>query len=252
MTLDGRSTRTAAEAGLGIDTQAEPLAGVKATVAQLTLETPFDAALALLPQALHPINPAVLVITAFSFPDSTWGAYTSVEVALQCRAGARARRFLIGHVVNKQEVADAMRNSWGVAARVADVQLEERYEGVTISVTADEGTVLRARMVDKDPIAPSAVAFFAALALSRIDGEDKLVQLERDFELYRGDRGRPKVDVLDSGWWTEGESTELRATMPISAATLRADVALKPVRFLIDPSRAGALGISRIDTVPAQ
>lgn len=249
MTLNGLSTRTAPDVGVAIDPAGEALSVSGATVMQLTLETPFDVAHSLLPQALHPVNPAVLVVTAFAAPDSQWGEFNLVEVALQCRAGARARRFLLSTAVSKQEVADVLRSRWGVAAKVAEIEFEERYEGVAATVVSDGGVVLRARMVDKDPVAPSAVAFFAGLAPARIDGTDQLVQIERDFELYRGDRGRPRVEVLDSAWWTDGQTAELLAAHPVSGATLRADVKLKPVRFLIDPTEPGSLSTSRLDTV---
>lgn len=242
MPADGVNQIDVARAGrLQAELSKSPSAVMKATVLQLTVETSREASLRLLPPALHPINPGVLVITAFEVAASAErGAFRLVEVAVQCRAGARARRYVVGAAIDDPSVADELAAGWGYVSKPAAIRVDRRYERIDLTVEG-EGTTLRASLVRPEPVTPAAVLYLAGLRPTVYQDEPWIAQVERTFEISRADRGRPEVAEFDGSWWTDGEAPDLRAADPISGSFTRSDVTLNPMRFLIAPgtSRAG-------------
>ncbi|MGF7233526.1 MAG: acetoacetate decarboxylase family protein [Frankia sp.] len=226
-----------------------PSAVMKATVLQLTVETSREASRRLLPPALHPVNPGVLVITAFEVAASAQrGSFRLVEVGLQCRAGARARRYVIGAAVDDPSVADELAVGWGYVSKPAAIRVDRRYERIDLIVDG-ESTTLRASLLRPEPVTPSAVLYLAGLRPTVYQDEPWIAQVERTFEISRADRGRPAVTDFDGGWWTDGEAPDLRATDPISGSFTRSDVTLNPMRFLIAPGTSRAADTRRLADV---
>lgn len=252
MPLDGVKELDVAQAGrLRPADRSGPTVPMSATVLQLSVETSQAVARRLLPPALHPVNPGVLVITAMQVAASgRRSAFRHVEVGLQCRAGARARRYLLGAAVDDPTVADELAAGWGYLAKPAAIRLEQRYERIDVIVEA-EHTTLSASLLRPEPVTPSAVMYVAGLRPMVYEDEPWIAQFERNFEISRADRGRPSVTSFDGGWWSDGEAADLLAAEPISASYTRADVTLNPVRFLIGPTTSRAADTRRLADVPA-
>jgi len=226
-----------------------PTPQLPATVLQLATEAPIEVCRGLLPPALHPLNPGVLVIMAYEVAATAGrGSFRTVEVGLQCRAGARARRYVLGAAIDDPRVAADMEARWGYLSTVADIKLERRYERIDLTVVAGH-TVLRASLLGPEPVTPSAVLYVAGLRPVLFRDQPWIAQFERAFEISRADRGRPVVSEFDSQWWTGGQTSGLCATEPISGSFTRADVTLNPTRFLIAPETARAADTRRLADV---
>ena len=250
MPLDGVKQLDVARAGrLRPELSKSPSAAMKATVLQLTVETSREAVQRLLPPALHPVNPGVLVITAFDVAASAErGSFRLVEVGLQCRAGARARRYVVGAAIDDPSVAEELAAGWGYLSKPAAIRLERRYERIDVIVEAGS-TTLRASLLRPEPVTPAAVLYLAGLRPTVYQDELWIAQVERTFEISRADRGRPAVADFDGGWWTDGEAPELRAADPISGSFTRSEVTLNPMRFLIAPGTSRAADTRRLAEV---
>jgi hypothetical protein len=250
MPLDGLNQVDVSRAGvLSARLSKRPTPTMAATVLQLATEAPIAVCRGLLPQALHPLNPGVLVIMAFEVAASAGrDSFRTVEVGIQCRAGARARRYVLGAAIDDPRIASDMEANWGYLSKAADIKLERRHERIDLTVEADH-TVLRASLLAPEPVTPSAVLYVAGLRPTVFQGEPWIAQFERTFEISRADRGRPRVSALDSTWWTGGQTAGLAATAPISGSFTRAGVTLNPTRFLIAPGRSRAADTRRLADV---
>lgn len=251
MPLDGLNTIDIARAGkLSPGLYKKPTAQMPATVLQLALEAPIELSRSLLPPALHPLNPGVLVIVAYEVARTAERpAFRTVEVGLQCRAGARARRYVLGAAIDDPDVAADMETGWGYLSKSAEISFKRRYERIDVKVSADGRTVLDASLLGPQPVTPSAVLYLGGLRPVTHDDQPWIAQFERAFEISKADRGRPSVQTLDGGWWTDGAASELRATQPISASFTWADVTMNPVRFLIEPNASRAADTRRLADV---
>ncbi len=250
MPLDGLNQIDRSRAGqLGQAVARRPTASMPATVLQLAMEAPIALCRQLLPPALHPLTPGVLVIMAYEVAATAErGSFRTVEVGIQCRAGARARRYVLGAAIDDPGVAADMESRWGYLSTVADIKLQRRYERIDLTVESGR-TVLRASLLAPMPVTPSAVLYVGGLRPVIAAGQPWIAQFERVFEISRADRGRPAVTELDSGFWTDGETDGLKATEPISGSFTRADVTLNPTRFLIEPGRSRAADTRRLADV---
>lgn len=251
MPLDGLNQLDRSPAGLlGKDASKRPTPQMPATVLQLAAEAPVEVCRGLLPPALHPLNPGVLVIMAYQVAATAERAsFRTVEVAVQCRAGARARRYVLGAAVDDPRVAADLEARWGYLSAAAEIRLDRRYERIDLTVAAGGNTVLRASLLGPEPVTPAAVLYVAGLRPVIAGGQPWIAQFERAFEISRADRGRPVVSELDSEWWTSGQTAGLAATEPISGSFTRADVTLNPTRFLIAPGRSRAADTRRLADV---
>ena len=250
MPLDGLHALEFPRAGqLGPQVGTRPTPQMPATVLQLTAEAPIDVCRRLLPPALHPLNPGVLVIMAYEVTATAErDSFRTVEVGIQCRAGARARRYVLGAAIDDPRVAADMEARWGFVSTVADIRLERRYERIDLTVGAGH-TVLRASLLAPEPVTPSAVLYVAGLRPVVFRDQPWIAQFERAFEISRADRGRPAISEFDSRWWTGGQTGGLSPTEPISGSFTRADVTLNPTRFLIAPGRSRAADTRRLADV---
>src|SRR5215472_506770 len=163
MPLDGVNQIDPSLAGrLSPELSRRPTPQMPATVLQLATEAPIEVCRGL-PPALHPLNPGVLVIMAYEVAaTAVRGSFRTVEVGIQCRAGARARRYVLGAAIDDPGVAADMQARWRHLSTVADIKLERRYERINLTVGARH-TVLRASLLGPEPVTPSAVLYVAGL-----------------------------------------------------------------------------------------
>jgi Acetoacetate decarboxylase (ADC) len=210
----------------------EPLTVPQADLLQVAWEVAAADRDALLPPALHPVNPPVVTFSFVGARDSPYGPFTLAEARLLCRSGLRTRGFLIGAFVDNEEIATVLAGGWGYRLRPATVSLSRRYDGTSGAVLVDGAEVLSTGHVSPVPLSPSDLQYTATMHPARLDRGLRLVQVERDFQFTRAERGKPYVHTFDAGAWGE---PRLRLSHPVSAASAAADVTYKPVRFVCRP-----------------
>ena len=210
----------------------EPLTIPRADVLQVACEIAAAHRDALLPPALHPVNPPVVTFSFLRAPESAYGPFTLAETRLLCRSGLRTRGFLIGAFVDNAEIAAVLTAGWGYRLAGADVTLTRRYDGASGVVVADGVEILSTGHVWPVPLSPSDLQYTATMHPARLDRGFRLVQVERDFAFARAERGRPYVHGFEPAAWGE---PRLRLTNPVSASSAVADVTYKPVRFVCRP-----------------
>jgi hypothetical protein len=199
---------------------------------QVAYEVRADDRDALLPPALHPVNPPVATFSFLRAASSDHGPFTLAEMRLLCRSGLRTRGYLIGSFIDNDDMAAALAAGWGYRISVADVSLERRYDSTAGRVTVDGREVLVAGHVSPVPLSPDDLQYTATMNLARLDRGLRLVQVERDYQFTRAERGTPFVHAFDADVWGE---PRLRLSHPASASSAIADVTLKPVRFVCRP-----------------
>jgi len=210
----------------------EPFTIARAEVLQVAWEVAATHRDALLPPALHPVNPPVVTFSFLYAAESAYGPFTLAEMRLLCRSGLRTRGLLIGAFVDNAEIGGLLSAGWGYRLALAEVTLTRRYDGASGAVTADGSVVLSTGHVFPVPLSPSDLQYTATMHPARLERGFRLVQVERDFDVTRAERGRPYVHAFDAEAWSE---PRLRLTHPVSASSGVADVTYKPVRYVCRP-----------------
>jgi Acetoacetate decarboxylase (ADC) len=208
---------------------AEPFSVPKASLLQVAWELTAVDRDALLPPALHPVNPPVVTFSFLQARECTHGPFTLAETRLLCRSGIRTRGYHVGAFVDNSDVANILEAGWGYRTTVADVSLSQRYDGVTGRVVVDGEVVLLAGHVSPTALAPSDLQYTATMHPARLDRGLRLLQVERGFEFTRAERGEPFVHAFDAAAWRE---PRLVLSQPVSASSAVADVTFKPIRFV--------------------
>jgi hypothetical protein len=207
---------------------AEPLSIPKAELLQVAWEVDATSRDALLPPALHPVNPPVVTFSFLRAREFTHGPFTLAETRLLCRSGIRTRGYHVGAFVDNAEVAALLAAGWGYRIAVADVTLGARYDGATGQVVVDGAPTLLTGHVRPRALSPTDLQYTSTMHPARLDRGLRLLQVERDFQFVRAERGEPFVHAFDAAAWGEAR---LRLTHPVSASSAVADVTVKPVRY---------------------
>jgi hypothetical protein len=184
---------------------------------------------ALLPPALHPVNPPMVTFSFLRAAESVHGPFTLAELRVLCRSGLRTRGYHVAAFVDNAEVADVLASGWGYRAALGDVTLSRRYDGTTGTVAAERGPALVTGHVAPVPLVPSDLQYTATMVPARLERGFRLLQVERDLEFSRAERGRPFVEAFDAVAWGE---PRVRLSHPASASSAIADVTFKPIRFV--------------------
>jgi hypothetical protein len=207
----------------------EPLTVPQAELLQVAWEVAAADRDALLPPALHPVNPPVVTFSFLSARESPSGPFTLAETRLLCRSGLRTRGYLIGAFVDNVEIATVLAGGWGYRLAPAAVSLSRRYDGTSAAVVVAGTEVLSTGHVSPAQLSPADLQYTATMHPARFDRGLRLVQVERDFRFTRAERGKPYVHAFDAAAWGE---PRLRLSHPLSASSAVADVTFKPVRFV--------------------
>lgn len=207
----------------------EPLSIPKAELLQVAWEVESNDRDAMLPPALHPVNPPVITFSFLRARECTHGAFTLAEARLLCRSGIRTRGYHVGAFVDNADVAALLAAGWGYRVAVADVALGQRYDGATGRVTVDGETVVLAGHVGPRALSPSDLQYTSTMHPARLDRGFRLLQVERDFQFVRAERGEPFVHAFDAAAWGD---PRLRLSHPVSSSAAVADVTVKPIRFV--------------------
>ena len=183
-----------------------------------------------LPAALHPTVPPTLHWSFLVVDDGEIGPFTLAQLRLGCRAGYRARSFLVASFVDNEVAGQQLRARWWFHAVPAEVSVRRFYDRVEARVGAPDGTsIVEGALVDPMPVAPSAATFTAALHLVRMpDDTVRIVQVDPEMQFRQADYGRPEMPTFDAAA-CGAPGLELR--LPMAALVVRADVVLPALKY---------------------
>lgn len=199
---------------------------------------------ALLPRALHPTIPATAIFTAARYPDSPVGPFMLAQVRIGCRAAALPRGFLLRAYTDSPAAADALARRWGYACTVGDVKIARYHDRIVATVAKDGVEILRASLVDPEPISGGDVQYVANMNLARqAGGEPLLVQIDPEYRFHRAERGRADIATFDrAAWGAEG----VDPVYPIVASFTQCDTGFPAIRFVLDPAKTAVEGTRKI------
>ncbi len=215
---------------------AEPWEIAEVDILQLMYEMDDANMTALLPRALHPTIPPVVTFTVARYPDSPAGAFTLAQVRIGCRAGTRPRGFLLRAYCDSPRACAALAERWGYDCRPADVTLRRYHDRIAATVRSDGAEVLRASLVDPEPISGGDIQYTANVNLARVreDGEERalLVQVDPEYRFHRAERGRPRIDFFERAAWAAGG---VEPVYPVVASFATCDTGFPRIRYVLDP-----------------
>jgi hypothetical protein len=243
-TLDSAKWARFAPVIEGYKTDALTLKG--AGILELHIEIDDDAADALLPKTMHPAIPAYAIFNVVSYPESPCGPFTIAEVRVAGRTGVRPRGFVLSSICNNEEAARVMASRWGYPTQVGDVKLDLRHDRVVGKASLGDKPVFECELLDRDAISGGDIQYIASMHLARNKEDDKLVlvQIDPEYTFSKGERGKPKVGLLDTDAFHAGAS--LRLANPIAASYAVADVTLPKIRYICNPELPAMQGTTKV------
>ncbi len=223
---------------------AEPweIAGVE--ILHLKFEINDAGMTATLPRALHPTIPPVVTFTVATYPDSPVGPFALAQVRVGCRASALPRGFLTRAYSDSQAACDVLASHWGYDCRVGDVKLKRYHDRIIGAVAIGGAEILRATLIDPQPISGGDVQYVAGMNLARdADGCGVLVQVDPDYRFHKAERGRPEVTAFDQGAW---RAEDVEPVWPVAASWARVDTGFPHIRYVLDPDQPAIVGTRKV------
>jgi len=199
-----------------------PVAWRDVEVLQAAFEMAYASRDGLLPPALTPTTPPLLIVLAWRVP----GEFTMVQVRVSCRSGVRPRGFVVAAVCDAPSAVDQLA-AWGLPVRLGNVTLKRNYDAVEL-----RGDGLHLVAADPDPLSPGDVQYTVTMTLADTPRGSRLVQLEPEYDLERVERVRPRLLSFDAGAWGEPRLTPRH---PVSATIAVGAVTLPKPRFVCRP-----------------
>jgi hypothetical protein len=225
----GDPAAMAAGAPLVTSLATEPLQCRACELLQVVYEVRSESRQAVLPPALHPVNPPAITWTVLRVGASDVGPFALAEVRIVCRSGARSRGFHVSCFVDGAEAGRLLSERWGYRVREAEVRLSRRFHGTAAVVRSDGVVALDVGLLSPQPLSRDDVQFTDTMHLARTPAGCRLLQVERAYDVGPVERGRPAVAAFDGAAW--GES-RLQPSHPVSAVSLAADVTIRPIRYV--------------------
>ena len=189
----------------------------------------------LLPKALHPTIPPVVMISVTRYPDSPAGAFLLAQVRVGCRAGVRPRGFLLQAYSDSAAACDDLASQWGYRCAPADIRLQRYHDRIEASVALNGTPILRAALIDPEPVSGGDIQYVANMNLARLASEgDKplLVQVDPEFRFHRAERGRPDLPLFDHNAW---HAAGVDPVYPVHATFTTCDTGFPKIRYVMDP-----------------
>ena len=166
---------------------------------------------ALLPPALHPTDPTLLILTAW-----VGLRVNLVQARVSCRSGVRARALLLDCVCPDEHMRDRLRFGWGFNVRSGDIGLTGDRERVNIRVPGIEFGM--DRLTDFDP---DGVQLTSSMHLVTLPRGERLIQVEPEVRAESARRGRAGAAVV----------SPFANLHPVSAAIVHGHLKLVAPRF---------------------
>ena len=233
-----------ADAPLMDNLDAEPWQIERAEILHIAYEIDDHDRQGLLPRALHPTIPSAMTFVVTRYTDSPVGPFALAQVRLSCRAAALPRGFLLRAYSDSAAACDALARRWGYRCSVADVKLSRYHDRITATVATDGAEILRASLVDPEPISGGDIQYVANMNLARVQGgEPLLVQIDPEYAFLRAERGRAELTTFDrAAWAAEGAEP----VYPMVASFAEANTGFPAIRFVLDPDRPAVEGTRRV------
>jgi hypothetical protein len=239
----------ASHAGTMSDFATDALELQGASIFQALFEMRVTAREAVLPPALHPTNPPLLVVLAWDCPDSPWGPFTMTQLRVSCRSGVRPRGLVAACAVSSRDAGDALASRWGFPAVRGEVRLRRHYDGADLEVALGGRTVLAVRALDPDPLSPGDVQYTVGLNLAGTPRGLRLIQVEPEYAVTRAERVRPQLLGFDP----LGLDTPLLApASPVSASIAAGTITIPRLRFACRPDVLAFEGTESVLTEPVR
>jgi len=222
------------------DTEAWEIAGVE--LLSLTFEIDDRQMTSALPPALHPTIPPVGYFSVAAYPESPIGPFTLAQVRIGCRASALPRGFLLRAYSDSPAARDELGRRWGYECRPAEVRLRRYHDRILGTVSLNGHEVLRASLIDPQPISGGSIFHVSTMTLARADddgGRGVLVQVDPAYTFHRAERGSPELMTFErDAWNAEG----INPVWPVTATFVRCDTGFPRIRYVLDaqqPARTG-------------
>jgi hypothetical protein len=201
-------------------------------VVQAAFEIPYACRDPLLPPALHPTTPPLMLILAWRVAESPWGPFTMAQARISCRSGVRPRGFVTGCIVDRADAVRGLAAGWGLPTVVGTVDLQRGYDRAELIAGRDGSPAIHLVGVDPDPLGPGDVQFSVTTTLARTPRGLRLVQVEPEYELRRVERVRPRIVSFDgAAWGLPG----VVPRYPVSATVSVGEITIPRLRFLSRP-----------------
>ncbi len=228
----------------GLDAEPWQLAGVD--ILQLMFEIDDGNMAELLPKALHPVIPPVVIFSVVRVPESPVGPFLLAQVRVGCRAGVRPRGLLLRAYSDSQEACAALAERWGYACRLGEVRLRRYHDRISADVTAGGEEILRISMENPEPISGADVQYVASMNLARLSTEEDrgvLVQVDPEYAFHRAERGRPEIEAFVPEAWA---AVGVEPVYPVSGSFAHVDTGFPRIRYVVDPERPALQGTRKI------
>lgn len=209
-----------------------------ARMLRVLFETDKEPLLAWLPPKLTRSTPPYAILSIESYPESPVGPFSMATQYIGCRAGFFTRAFALQAVVDSVPALAALREAWGIPAKLGEVELSVRKRRVKGVVERRE-KLARVRLHAPEPIAPDLCRIDPVLCLRLAPSlqEDvrhdliQLVQLDPEYEIKSASRGQGSVEYPASG--EEDAWDVLPCRNIISAVYCELDTELPFARFVM-------------------
>lgn len=173
-------------------------------------ETDKEPLLDNLPPKLTRSTPPYAIISIDDYPESPVGPFTMATQFIGCRAGFFQRAFALQAVVNSVPALAALREVWGVPAKLGEVELaakKSKVSGTVYSGGTSPGKLAKVKLEAAEPIEPSLCRIDPVLCLRLAPSLQEnvrhdliqLVQLDPEYEITESSRGLGTVTYPASG-----------------------------------------------------
>lgn len=201
---------------------------------------------AMLPPALHPTLPPVASFGAYEVASSEWGAFRWAQLRIECRSGLRPRGLLVGAVVDNEAARRALGARFGLRAVAGEVSIARAYDATRVSVAAGGQSRLDLALREPARLGSTDTQFVSSLHPAKTPRGFRLVQVDLEHAVTRAERSRAEITAFDAAAWGE---PAIRPTLALPAVVGRADVSIRPVRFVC---RADVLAFEGTESVGSE
>ena len=209
-----------------------------ARMLRVVFETDKEPLLTWLPPKLTRSSPPYAIISIESYPESPVGPFSMATQYIGCRASFFIRAFALQAVVDNVQALAALREVWGLPAKLGEIELSAK-KGRIKGVVSRRRKLVKVRLEQPEPIEPDLVRVDPVLSLRLAPSlQDnvrhdlvQLVQLDPEFEIRLSSRGKGKVTYPTSG---EDDAWDILPCRNVVSATYcEIDTELPLARFVM-------------------
>jgi acetoacetate decarboxylase len=209
-----------------------------ARMLRILFETDKEPLLTWLPPKLTRSTPPYAIISIESYPESPVGSFSLATQYIGCRAGFFIRAFALQAVVDSIPALAALREVWGIPAKLGQVKLSARGDRIRGTISR-RNKLAKVRLADPEPIDPDLCRVDPVLCLRLAPSLQEnvrhdliqLVQLDPEYEIKSSSRGLGSVKYPASD---ESDAWDiLPCRNVISAVYCEIDTELPLARFVM-------------------